>query len=130
MNNLVKKILTSEKSFQAAAGGKYSFIVDKRAGKDSIKKTVEELFSVSVMAVNSMNYKGKVKTVKRKPGVRNDFKKVILSLKKGDKIDLFEIEKDEKDAKKDKKAKEEKTRENKTKKDKENKDVEVKIKNK
>ena len=102
MNNLIKKILVSEKSFTAATGGKYSFIVDKAMRKESIAKAVEELFAVSVLSVNSMNYKGKVKSTKRKMGTRNNFKKVILSLKPGQKIDLFEIEGDEKENKKEK----------------------------
>ena len=130
MNNLIKKILVSEKSFTAASGGKYSFIVDKAMSKESIAKAVEELFAVSVLSVNSMNYKGKVKSTKRKMGVRNNFKKVILSLKPGQKIDLFEIEGDDKTDKKEK-VKEIKAEKKKTeKKVKENKDVEVTIKSK
>lgn len=128
MNNLIKKILISEKSFQAAAGGKYSFIVDKAMTKESIAKSIKNLFSVSVLSVRSMNYKGKVKSVKRKLGTRNDFKKVILSLKPGQKIDLFEIEGDDK---KEAKAVDVKTEKKKAeKKVKENKDVEVTIKSK
>jgi len=136
MNNLIKKILVSEKSFQAVAGGKYSFIVDKAMSKESIAKAVESLFSVSVLSVNSMNYKGKIKSVKRKAGQRSDFKKGILSLKPGQKIDLFEIEGDDQSSakatdgkgKSDKKKQVEK--EPKVKKVKENKDVEVTIKSK
>ena len=131
MNNVIKKILVSEKSFQAATSGKYSFIVDKAMRKEHIAKAIESLFSVSVLSVNSMNYKGKIKTVKRKPGVRNNFKKVVLTLKPGQKIDLFEIESDDSSSAKatdDKK----KTAEKKVveKKVKENKDVEVTIKEK
>lgn len=130
MNNLIKKILVSEKSFTAAKNGKYSFIVDKAMSKESIAKSVEELFAVSVLSVNSMNYKGKVKSTKRKTGVRNNFKKVILSLKPGQKIDLFEIEGDEKENKKEK-SKEIKAEKQKPEKQvKENKDVEVTIKSK
>ena len=131
MNNLIKKILISEKSFQAATSGKYSFIVDKAMQKEDIAKAVENLFSVSVLSVNSMNYKGKIKTVKRKPGVRNNFKKVVLTLKPGQKIDLFEIEGDDKKEEKVEKTKEVKAEKKaKEKKVKENKDVEVTIKSK
>lgn len=110
MNNLIKKILVSEKSFQAAASGKYTFIVDKKMSKDDVSVLCGKLFNVEVLSAHSMNYKGKVKTVKRKTGVRNDFKKVILTLKPGDKIDLFETEapgdkgKDKKAEKKEKKS--------------------------
>ncbi len=123
MNNKIKKILVSEKSFQMVASGKYTFIVDKTMTKNEVAKNCESLFGVNVLSVNSMNYKGKVKMQKRKAGKRNDFKKVILSVKPGQKIDLFEIEKEQQESpKKRKKAKEKKTVEN--------KDVEVKIKSK
>lgn len=132
MNNLIKKILVSEKSFAAASGGKYTFIVDKAMPKESIAKAVEGLFTVSVLSVNSMNYKGKVKSTKRKMGVRNNFKKVILSLKPGQKIDLFEIESNEKENKKEKtkEVKAEKKEKAEKKKIKGDKDVEVTIKSK
>ena len=96
MNNLLKKVLVSEKSFSDAALGKYTFIVDKNASKDSVAKACESLFNITVLSANSMNYKGKVKTTKRIKGKRSDFKKVILTLKSGDKIDLFETETAEK----------------------------------
>jgi large subunit ribosomal protein L23 len=132
MNNSIKKILVSEKSFQAAAGGKYSFIVAKKVGKEDVSKLCERLFGVTVLSANSMNYKGKIKTVKRKEGKRNDFKKVILTLKKGDKIDLFEIEgeKKEEKPKKEKKTKEQKKEDAASEGMRGNKDVEVTIKSK
>jgi large subunit ribosomal protein L23 len=124
MSNFLKKILVSEKSFQSAAAGKYTFVVSKQTDKGSVAKLCEELFGVTVLSANSMNCIGKTKITKRKVGKRADFKKVILTLKKGDKIDLFEIESD------DKKAEKEDKKEKKAKKIEENKDVEVKIKEK
>lgn len=111
MNSRIKKILVSEKSFQAAGNGKYSFIVDKDLEKNAIAKACEKLFGVNVVSVNTMNYKGKIKSVKRVTGKRSDFKKAVLSLKPGQKIDLFEIEKEagkEKSAKASKENKKEK----------------------
>ena len=96
MTNFIKKILVSEKSFQDAAVGKYTFIVDRRASKELVAKVLGDLFKVTVLSVNAMNYNGKVKTTKRVTGRRANFKKVILTLKTGDKIDLFEIENTEK----------------------------------
>jgi large subunit ribosomal protein L23 len=104
MNNLIKRALVSEKSFMAAGNGKFTFIIDKRADKNQIASVCEKLFKVTVLSVNTMNYNGKVKITKRVKGQRSDFKKVVLTLKPGDKIDLFEIDKAE-DKKKDKSAK-------------------------
>lgn len=123
MNNFIKKILVSEKSFQSASKGKYTFVVSKQIDKNSVARLCEKLFGVTVLSANSMNYIGKTKTTKRKVGKRNDFKKVILTLKKGDKIDLFEIENTD-----DKKASEKADKKNK--KVKENEDVKVSIKKK
>ncbi len=103
MSNIIKKVLVSEKSFRDATLGKYTFVVDSGADKEGIARMCERLFNVTVLSVNSMNVMGKVKTTKRIKGRRSDFKKVILTLKPGDKIDLFETE-DKEDKKKDKKA--------------------------
>lgn len=103
MNNLIKKPVITEKSFQEAVKGKFTFIVSKDADKDSVAKTIENLYNVEVVSANSMNYKGKVKMTKRHKGKRNDFKKVVLTLKPGQKIDLFEIETEEDKKKKSKK---------------------------
>lgn len=92
MSNIIKKVLVSEKSFADAAKGKYTFVVDREADKHGIAKMCEKLFNITVLTVNSMNIKGKVKTTKKIKGKRSDFKKVILTLKAGDKIDLFETE--------------------------------------
>ena len=129
MNNIIKKALISEKSFKSAAEGKYTFLVAKSADKEAVAKACENLFGVTVLSANSMNYKGKVKMTKRVKGKRADFKKVVLTLKKGQKIDLFEMEAPEDKAAA---AKEEKKTKAKKADDKvvENKDVEVKIKTK
>ena len=121
MNNFIKKILVSEKSFQSASSGKFTFAVDKHVDKETLARAIENLFKVTVLSVNTMNYSGKIKTTKKNKGKRADFKKAVLTLKPGDKIDLFEIEKetDEKKGKKEKKVKIE-----------DNKDVKVSVKEK
>lgn len=100
MNNIFKKIVQTEKSFDSAGKSKYTFIVSKDTEKDEIKSACEELFKVTVLDVNTMNYQGKVKMTKRVIGKRMNFKKAVVTVKKGEKIDLFEIETPE-----DKKAK-------------------------
>lgn len=93
-SNILKSALISEKSFAAASKSKFTFIVDKSADKDSVKQIVAELFKVEVIDVNMIAMKGKVKKSRKGTGRRSDFKKAVLTLKKGDKIDLFEVEKE------------------------------------
>lgn len=93
--NILKRALISEKSFSKAAEGKFTFIVDRAASKESVAKCVEELFGVNVLFINIANIVGKVKRSKKGLGKRSDYKKAVVTLKKGQKIDLFEIEQPE-----------------------------------
>jgi len=68
----------------------YSFIVDRRATKHEVARAVEELFKVHVEGVRTHVARGKVKRVGRSMGKRPNFKKAIVTLKEGDKIELFE----------------------------------------
>ncbi|MEK7096503.1 MAG: 50S ribosomal protein L23 [Patescibacteria group bacterium] len=104
MTEFIKKALVSEKSFREVAAGKVTFVVDKRATKEEIAKNCAELFKVTVLDVNTTNIIGKVKRTKKGMGKRSDYKKAIITLKKGDKIDLFEIEEEEKKDQKSKSA--------------------------
>lgn len=107
--------------------GKYTFVVDKSANKDAVARSCHDLFGVNVESVNLANIKGKIKMTKRVKGKRSDYKKAVITLKSGEKIDLFETQENEKKDKKDLK-KEEKVE--KAKKAKESKDVEISIKSK
>lgn len=99
--NILKKALISEKSFaEASSNSKCTFIVSKKASKEEIAFTCKELFGVEVLDVNTANFKGKVKKGKKGNGTRSDFKKAVVTLKKGQKIDLFEIEEEKKEVKK------------------------------
>ncbi|MEI6498666.1 MAG: 50S ribosomal protein L23 [bacterium] len=109
MNKILKKALISEKSFSVAGESKYTFIVDRLARKEEISSTCENLFGVNVLSINTMNYKGKVKMSKTGRGKRSDVKKAIITVKKGQKIDLFEHESDKKETKEDKKDKKSKS---------------------
>ncbi|MFA5926847.1 MAG: 50S ribosomal protein L23 [Patescibacteria group bacterium] len=92
MTNILKKPLISEKSYGQVENSVFTFIVSKKASKEEIAKECEDLFGVTVLAVNTVSYIGKVKRSKRGEGKRNDFKKALVRLKPGDKIALFEIE--------------------------------------
>jgi len=104
---IIKKAIVSEKSFQMAAGSKFCFIVDKKTDKKMVAEAVAGLFNIEVLDVNMSNYIGKAKKSKKGPGKRSDYKKAIVTAKMGQKIDLFEVEKDGKKEKpeQDKKSK-------------------------
>jgi len=69
---------------------KYSFYVDTKTNKIEIKKAVEELFKVTVLKVHTTSVKGKLKRMGRYAGKTPDRKKAIVTLKDGDKIEIFE----------------------------------------
>jgi len=120
-NILIKKPIISEKSFNLAADGVYTFLVDLNSGKKQIAREVEELFKVDVISVNIVNIPGKIKRVKKGYGKRSDIKKALVRIKKGQKISIFEVEEN----KKQKTQKEMKSRDSKTKMDKNNADSNI-----
>jgi len=97
MDTIISPIIT-EKSMNDAAKGKFTFKVGKSADKQTIKKVIENKFKVNVIKVATIVVKGKVKkTGKKRLSERTqDWKKAIVSLKQGQKIDLFEVGSQEK----------------------------------
>lgn len=93
MDILIKPIITEKMTLQGEKLNRYGLIVDRRADKLQIKKAVETQFDVKVKAVNTMNYKGKRKSRYTRAGLlegrTNHYKKAIITLKEGDKIDFF-----------------------------------------
>jgi len=89
-DEIIIKPIISERTMELVEQNKYAFFVDKRANKVEIKKAVEELFDVSVEAVNTANITGKKKRMGRYQGRTPDRKKAIVTLKPGQKIELFE----------------------------------------
>lgn len=88
--DIIKKPLISEKSMDMVQENKYTFIVDPRANKTEIRKAVEELFKVKVTGISTINVKGKTKRVRNIPGRTPDRKKAIVTLKDGDKIEIYD----------------------------------------
>ena len=78
----------TEKSTYLSEFNKVVFKVHKNASKDSIKRSVEKLFKVNVIKVNTIYLKGKTKLVKGKKTIKSGYKKAIITLKKGQSIDL------------------------------------------
>ena len=73
--------------------GKFTFKVDKTANKNAIKQVIEKRFGVSVINVTTITVKGKTQRVgARRAEVKvTSWKKAVVTLKKGEKIDLFEL---------------------------------------
>ncbi len=93
--NIIVKPLISEKMTKATEkfSNRYGFVVDKRANKIEIKKAVESFYNVKVDDVNTINYKGKVKSRYTKAGFLTGktaaFKKAIVTLAEGNTIDFY-----------------------------------------
>ena len=66
------------------------FEVDPRTNKSEIKKAVEKVFKVTVLAVHTQNRLGKKKRVGRNEGRRKSWKKAIVTLKEGHRVEFFE----------------------------------------
>ena len=80
----------SEKSYDAIEQGKYTFKVSKESTKPQIARAVEQIFKVTVTQVNTMRVKPKPKRQGANRGKTASWKKAIVTLKSGDKIELFE----------------------------------------
>ncbi|MBI4838611.1 MAG: 50S ribosomal protein L23 [Nitrospirae bacterium] len=89
-NILEAPMLTEKGTALKEADNKVMFKVAKDANKIEIKKAVEEIFKVKVDSVATMNCKGKKKRLGRFEGRRPDWKKAIVTLKKGEKLDFIE----------------------------------------
>ena len=93
MDILIKPILTEKMTVQGEKLNRYGFIVDPRANKLQIKSAVEAMYNVVVMDVNTINYMGNLKSRYTKHGLlvgrADNYKKAIVTLKDGDKIDFY-----------------------------------------
>ena len=78
----------TEKSTSLSEFNKVVFKVSKNANKKSIKKSIEKIFKVNVVKINAINLKGKTKLVRGKKSYKPGYKKAIVTLKKGQSIDL------------------------------------------
>lgn len=92
-NPVLTRIQRKKGKAEPVAHNRYGFIVDRRANKIEIKKSIEEIYNVKVMDVNTMNYHGKNKSRYTKGGYlqgrTNAVKKAIVTLVAEDKIDFY-----------------------------------------
>ena len=87
--DVIIRPVISEKSYGLVDDGKYTFIVAPDANKTEIKIAVEKIFGVSVTSVNTVNRPGKRKRTRTGYGQRNNTKRAIVSLREGDRIEIF-----------------------------------------
>ncbi len=88
---IIKRPIVSEKStMQREVSNQFSFEVDRKANRVEIKKAMQSLFSVQVDGVRTLQIKGKYKQRGRIIGKRRDWKKAIVTLKPGERIEFFE----------------------------------------
>ena len=87
--NIIKYPLITDKATRLLENNQYSFIVDRNSDKITIKNTIESLFDVKVIKVNSCRLPRKKKRVGKYVGWKPQYKKAIVTLADGDTINLF-----------------------------------------
>jgi len=89
--DIIKRPLITEKtSIQKENYNQITFEVDRKANRVEIKRAIENIFNVNVATVKTMQIKGKTKQRGRIMGKRRDWKKAIVKLMPGERIDFFE----------------------------------------
>jgi large subunit ribosomal protein L23 len=89
-HRIIVRPLITEKNTNLMAFNKYCFEVDRYATKPQIKQAIESIFNVTVTKVHTMNMRGKLRRRGRQFGYTADWKKAIVTLAEGDRIELFE----------------------------------------
>ncbi|MGA8112868.1 MAG: 50S ribosomal protein L23 [Actinocatenispora sp.] len=87
--DVIDKPIVSEKSYGLLDQNKYTFLVHPDANKTQIKIAIQQIFSVRVLAVNTINRQGKRKRTRAGFGKRKDTKRAIVTLAPGDRIEAF-----------------------------------------
>lgn len=90
LTRVIVRPVVTEKSTDLGQHDKYVFEVASEANKNEVKQAVERFFGVKVLDVRTLNVKGKPKRLGRHMGRRKDWKKAIVTVQSGDKIDLFD----------------------------------------
>lgn len=86
--DIIKTLVRTEKGTMLESQRKYLFQVAKNSNKIEIKKAVEEIYKVKVQAVNTSIVRGKLKRVRQEQGSTTPWKKAIVTLKEGQKIEV------------------------------------------
>jgi len=89
--DVIVRPVISEKSYAQIDQNKYTFEVAPTAKKEEIRQAIEEIFKVHVTAVNTIKMRGKRKRQGWTSGRTRDWKKAIVTLREGDRIEMFEV---------------------------------------
>jgi len=87
---VIRRPLVTEKNTALQSQNKYAFQVSKDSNKEQVKEAIEKAFKVNVIAVNIMTVRGREKRVGRRKVMVSPWKKAVVTLKTGDKIQIFE----------------------------------------
>ena len=87
---IIRPVVTERSTELADDRGKYTFIVHPSANKIEIKNAVQSLFEVKVKDVHTANFRGKVRRVGRSEGKKAAYKKAVVTLAEGERIDVYE----------------------------------------
>ncbi len=87
---VIRPVVTERSTELGEDQNAYTFIVSKDANKIEIRAAVERLFGVKVAGVRTLNYRGKWRRVGRSLGRRPSYKKAIVKLTEGERIDVYE----------------------------------------
>ena len=86
--DIIKSLIRTEKSTLYEPKRQYLFLVAKNSNKINIKKAVEDIYKVKVASVNTCVYAGKLKRVRHQLGRTPDYKRAVVTLKVGQKIEV------------------------------------------
>jgi large subunit ribosomal protein L23 len=90
-HEIIKRpVITEKTSIQKEIANQLTFEVDRRANRIEIKQAIESAFKVRVAKIQTMQVRGKIKRRGRFVGKRRDWKKAIVTLMPGERIDFFE----------------------------------------
>ncbi len=84
----IKSPVITEKATSLSEQNTVVFKVHENASKKSIKRNIEKIFKVEVIKINTINRKAKTKIIRGRTGFKKGFKKAVITLKKGQNIDL------------------------------------------
>jgi large subunit ribosomal protein L23 len=87
-HDIIKNMIRTEKGTELLTQNKYLFKVDKGANKIEVKHAVEDIYKVKVDSVHIMNVKGKKKRVRFREGTTSSWKKAVVTLEPGSRIEV------------------------------------------
>lgn len=87
---LRRPLITEKSTARQGEANQYFFEVDKKATKQDVRSAVKSIFKVNVTSVRTMNVRGKRKRVGKNVGMTSDWKKAIVTLKEGERIEMLE----------------------------------------